>query len=201
MESVVGILYNLHRRRLVRGGANNRNIRQPLVTRLVKDTEAKVDNIKGIRKGAFFMLSSGINKEKLCLLMTLTRISRSFKDISLSFEPHPVSQDLKVLKNESAIRRSVRNIVQTIPTEKYFDPLFGSDVYSSLFDFVDFGTASNIQDQIKVALNNFEPRIVNVQVNVNAQPDTNEFEITIIYDIIGQEFPTQEYTFLLEATR
>ena len=147
------------------------------------------------------MLSSGINKEKLCLLMAISRISRSFKDISLSFEPHPVSQDLKILKNESAIRRSVRNIVQTIPTERHFDPLFGSDVYSSLFDFVDFGTASNIQDQIRVALDNFEPRIANVDVSVNAQPDINSFEITIIYDIIGQEFPTQEYTFLLEATR
>ena len=147
------------------------------------------------------MLSSGINKEKLCLLMAISRISRSFKDISLSFEPHPVSQDLKILKNEGAIRRSVRNIVQTIPTERYFDPLFGSGVYNSLFDFVDFGTASNIQDQIRVALDNFEPRITSVDVNVDAQPDTNEFEITIIYDIIGQEFPTQEYTFLLEATR
>ena len=133
--------------------------------------------------------------------MAISRISRSFKDISLSFEPHPVSQDLKILKNESAIRRSVRNIVQTIPTEKYFDPLFGSDVYNSLFEFVDFGTASNIQDQIRVALDNFESRITNVDVSVNAQPDTNAFEITIIYDIIGQEFPTQEYTFLLEATR
>ena len=201
MESVVGILYNLHRRRLVKGGANIQNIRQPLVTRLVKDTEDKADNMKGIRKGAFFMLSSGINKEKLCLLMAITRISRSFKDISLSFEPHPVSQDLKILKNESAIRKSVRNIVQTIPTERHFDPLFGSDVYNSLFDFVDFGTASNIQDQIRVALDNFEPRIANVDVSVDAQPDTNAFEITIIYDIIGQEFPTQEYTFLLEATR
>jgi phage baseplate assembly protein W len=147
------------------------------------------------------MLSSGINKEKLCLLMAISRISRSFKDISLSFEPHPVTQDLKILRNESAIRRSVRNIVQTIPTERHFDPLFGSDVYNSLFDFVDFGTASNIQDQIRVALDNFEPRIANVDVSVDAQPDTNAFEITIIYDIIGQEFPTQEYTFLLEATR
>ena len=197
----MGILYNLHRRSLVRGGVNIRNIRQPLVTRLVKDTDDKANNIRGIRKGDFFMLSSGINKEKLCLLMAISRISRSFKDISLSFEPHPVSQDLKILKNESAIRRSVRNIVQTIPTERHFDPLFGSDVYSSLFDFVDFGTASNIQDQIRVALDNFEPRIANVDVDVDAQPDTNAFEITIIYDIIGQEFPTQEYNFLLEATR
>ena len=74
--------------------------------------------------------------------MAVQRISRSFKDISLSFDPHPVTKDLQILKNESAIRRSVRNIVQTIPTERFFNPLFGSDVTGSLFDFVDFGTAS-----------------------------------------------------------
>ena len=98
--------------------------------------------------------------------MAISRISRTFKDISLSFEPHPVSNDLKILKNEDAIRRSVRNIVQTI-----------------------------------IALNNFEERIENVEVEVDPQPDNNTFNVTIIYDIIGQEFPTQEYTFLLEATR
>ena len=67
--------------------------------------------------------------------MAITRISRSFKDISLSFEPHPVTKDLPVLKNERAIIRSVRNIVETIPTEKFFNSVFGSDVYRSLFDF------------------------------------------------------------------
>ena len=83
--------------------------------------------------------------------MAITRISRSFKDISLDFEnPHPVTNDLKVLKNESAIRRSIRNIVQTIPTEKFFDSLFGSDVRSSLFNFIDYGTASNIRSQIEI---------------------------------------------------
>ena len=133
--------------------------------------------------------------------MAIKRISRAYKDISLSFEPHPVSGDLKVLRNENAIRRSVRNIVQTIPTEKFFNSLFGSDVYRSLFDFVDFGTASNIQGQIEIALDNFEPRIDNVAVQVNPQPDINSFEVTVVYDIVGQEFPTQEYTFLLEATR
>tara|TARA_R100001463_G_scaffold13118_16_gene35190 strand:- start:7243 stop:7644 length:402 start_codon:yes stop_codon:yes gene_type:complete len=133
--------------------------------------------------------------------MALTRISRSFKDISLSFVPHPVSNDLKILKNESAIRRSVRNIVQTIPTERFFNPIFGSDVYKSLFDFVDFGTASTIQGQIEIALDNFEPRIENVVVQVDPQPDNNTFNATISYEIIGQEFPVQEYSFLLEATR
>ena len=133
--------------------------------------------------------------------MAITRISRSFKDISLSFEPHPVTKDLPVLKNERAIIRSVRNIVETIPTEKFFNSVFGSDVYRSLFDFVDFGTASIIQEQIKTALNNFERRINNVKVEVEPRTDDNDFEVTVIFDIVGQELPTQEFSFILEATR
>ena len=133
--------------------------------------------------------------------MAINRVSREFKDISLSFLPHPITKDLPILKNESAIRRSVRNIVETIPTEKFFNSSFGSDVYKSLFDFVDFGTASVIQDQIKAAVQNYEPRVDNVRVEVDPSPDTNEFEATIFFNIIGQEFPTQEYSFILEATR
>ena len=133
--------------------------------------------------------------------MTIKRISRSFKDISLSFNPHPVTKDLQILKNESAIRRSVRNIVETIPTERFFNPLLGSDVRSSLFEFIDFGTASVIQTQIEVAIENFEPRIENLEVFVNPNPDQNSFDVTIVFDIVGQEIPTQEYSFLLEATR
>ena len=133
--------------------------------------------------------------------MAIQRISRAFKDISLSFEPHPVTKDLPVLKNENAIRRSVRNIVETIPTERFFNSLLGSDVRRSLFEFVDFGTASVIQDQIEIAINNFEDRVENLIVQVNPIADENTFNVTVIFDIIGQEFPTQEYSFLLEATR
>ena len=133
--------------------------------------------------------------------MAIQRISRSFKDISLSFEPHPVTKDLPILKNENAIRRSVRNIVETIPTERFFNSLLGSDVRRSLFDFVDFGTASVIQDQIQISIENFEERVENLQVIVDPIPDDNTFNVTVIFDIIGQEFPTQEYSFLLEATR
>ena len=119
-------------------------------------------------------------------MAVVQRISRSFKDISLSFNPHPVTKDLPILKNESAIKRSVRNLVETIPTERFFNPLLGSEVRSSLFDFVDYGTASNIQDQIQTTLDNFEPRIEDVEVEVLPRPDKYEFEITVVYSIESQ---------------
>lgn len=133
--------------------------------------------------------------------MSVTRISRSFKDISLSFDPHPITNDLPVLVNQQAIRRSIRNLVQTIPTERFFNPILGSDVRQSLFEFVDFGTASVIRDQILNTISNFEPRVNDVDVQVDPRPDENEFEITITFDIIGQEIPTQQFSFILEATR
>ena len=133
--------------------------------------------------------------------MAIEGISRAFKDINLSFNAHPVTKDITVLKNENAIKRSVRNIVNTMPRERFFNPTLGSDVRSSLFNFVDYGTASVIQKQIQIAIENFEPRVDNLQVNVFPRPDSNEFEVNVIFDIIGQQFPTQEFTFLLEATR
>ena len=133
--------------------------------------------------------------------MAVTRISRSFKDISLSFDPHPVTKDLPILKNQSAIIRSIRNLVETIPNERFFNPSLGSEVRSSLFDFVDFATASVIRDQIINTISNYEPRVTAVDIEVEPRPDTNEFEVTVIFDIIGQEVPTQQFSFILEATR
>ena len=133
--------------------------------------------------------------------MAIKRISRSFKDISMSFEPHPVTKDLPILKNENAIRKSVRNLIETIPKERFFNPLIGSDVRSSLFEFVDVASASFIQNQIKLAILNYEPRVSDLDVLVLPNPDTNEFEVNLSFNIIGQDYPTQEYTFILEATR
>ena len=133
--------------------------------------------------------------------MAVTRISRSFKDISLSFDPHPVTKDLPILKNQNAIIRSIRNLVETIPNERFFNPNLGSNVRSSLFDFVDFATASVIREQITNTISNYEPRVDNVDIEVNPSPDTNEFEVTVIFNIIGQEVPTQQFSFILEATR
>jgi len=137
--------------------------------------------------------------------MAITRISRAFKDISLSFKRHPVTNDIGVLKNADAIKRSVRNLVQTIPSERFFNSTLGSDVRDSLFEnspgFIDFGTASIIERQIQTTIENFEPRIDNLEINVNPRPDSNEFEINVIFDIIGQAFPAQEFSFILKATR
>ena len=119
----------------------------------------------------------------------------------MSFNAHPVTKDITVLKNENAIKRSVRNIVNTIPRERFFNPELGSDVRSSLFNFVDYGTASVIQKQIQIAIENFEPRVDNLQVNVNPKPDDNEFEVNVLFDIIGQEFPAQSFSFILQAAR
>ena len=129
------------------------------------------------------------------------QVSRSFKDISLSFEPHPITKDLPVLKNANAIRRSVRNLVQTIPGERFFNPILGSSVYESLFDLMDFGTSNLIEQEIVTTLRNFEPRVNNVRVRVNPRADQNNFDVTIFFDIVGQALPSQEFSFILEATR
>lgn len=133
--------------------------------------------------------------------MAVQRISRSFKDISLAFTPHPVTGDIGVIRNERAINRSVKNIIETNLGEKPFDPDFGADIRSQLFELCDYGTASILEDQILTALQNHEPRIDNITARVEPFPDTHTLEVTITYDIIGQEFPTQTYTFIIEATR
>ena len=127
--------------------------------------------------------------------------SRGFRDISLSFEPHPVTKDITILRDTACIRTSVNNIVQTIRGERFFDSLFGSNVRRSLFDFVDFATASVIEREITEAILNFEPRISDLRVTVDASPDDNQFEVNVSFSLIGESAPTQDYTFLLEATR
>ena len=129
------------------------------------------------------------------------QVSRSFKDISLSFDPHPITKALPVLKNANAILRSVRNLVQTIPVERFFNPILGSSVYDSLFDLMDFGTSNLIEQEIVTTLRNFEPRVNNVRVRVSTRADQNNFDVTIFFDIVGAALPPQEFSFILEATR
>ena len=117
------------------------------------------------------------------------RVSRSFKDISLSFDPHPVTKDLPVIRNERAISRAVRNLVQTIPGERFFNSLLGSSVHESLFDLYDFGVSTLIEEEIITTLEIFEPRVANVNVQVEPRPDRNNVNITIFFDIVGQELP------------
>jgi len=133
--------------------------------------------------------------------MAIQRKSRAFKDISLSFSPHPVTKDLPVLTNERAIARSVRNLVETIPSERFFNSLLGTDVRGSLFELFTTETVTIIEDQIQTTVANFEPRVDNVSVQVDSQYDNNELNVTVFFDIVGLEVPTQSFTFILEPTR
>ena len=133
--------------------------------------------------------------------MAIKRKSRAFKDISLSFNPHPVTKDLPVLINERAIVRSVRNLVETIPTERFFNSLIGTDIRDSLFDNFTSVTVSIIEDQIRTTIRNFEPRVSNVGIEVDGFPDSNAINVKVLFDIVGLEIPTQSFTFILEPTR
>ena len=133
--------------------------------------------------------------------MPAQRVSKSFKDLSMSFKFNPLSGDLITLKNENAIARAVRNIVSTTPGEKLFDPDFGSSVSEILFENVDDITAVSIQDEIKNCLGNYEPRVELIDVFVDPNFDENQFDVTITYRIIGVDLPPSQLDFALLPSR
>ena len=133
--------------------------------------------------------------------MPLERVSQGFKDVSMTFQKHPLTSDLLALKNESAIARSVRNIVFTVPGEKFFDEDFGSRISQSLFENINDISANIIRNEIKSSLKLYEPRVNVREVEVKPNFDQNEFNVTIIYEVIGADVPAQELQFVLESTR
>ena len=133
--------------------------------------------------------------------MPLERVSQGFKDLSMSFQNNPLTNDLIGLKNENAIARSIRNIVFTVPGEKFFNEDFGSEVSQLLFENVDNISALTVRDQIRQSITNFEPRVDLIDVDVSADFDNNSFDVVIIYDIIGADIPPQELQFILQQTR
>lgn len=133
--------------------------------------------------------------------MPAQRVSKSFKDLSMSFKFNPLSGDLITLKNENAIARAVRNIVSTTPGEKLFDPDFGSSVGEILFENVDDITAVSIQDEIRNCLANYEPRVELIDVFVDPNFDENQFDVTITYRIIGVDLPPSQLDFALLPSR
>ena len=133
--------------------------------------------------------------------MAIQRKSRAFKDISLSFSPHPVTKDLPVLLNERAIARSVRNLVETIPTERFFDSKLGTDIRGSLFENFQSTTVTIIEDQIRSTIRRYESRVDDIGIEVDGLPDRNALEVKVIFTIDGLETPPQEFSFILEPTR
>ena len=129
------------------------------------------------------------------------KISRAFKDISLSFSRHPVTNDVTVLKNQDAIKKSVINLCRTKFNERFFNDLIGTSIDNSLFELIDSGISDVLEREIEALLKNFEPRIDLNDINVIANQDSNSLEIKVSYSIVGLPTPQQNIEFLLQPTR
>ena len=133
--------------------------------------------------------------------MPLERVSQGFKDVSMTFQRNPLNDDLIVLTNETAIARSIRNIVFTVPGERFFDNDFGSNISRSLFELMDNVSAATIRDEITQSILNYEPRVDLISVRAVPNYETSEFNVTITYKIVGADVPPQELQFVLQQTR
>ena len=133
--------------------------------------------------------------------MPVERLSRGFKDLSASFQTSPLNNDLIALKNESAIARSVRNLVLTVRGERPFQPVLGTGVSRLLFENMDKLTASAIRSELRTTIENYEPRVEINEIIVEPDYEGNAMNVTLQYFIIGIDAPEQELTFALEPTR
>ena len=133
--------------------------------------------------------------------MPIERVSKSFKDISMSFQINPINSDLIALKNESAIARSIRNLIFTLHGERFFNQNLGSQISRSLFENIDEISASVIKDEISNTINNYEPRVRLLNVIVSPDYDNNNFNVTINYLIVGIDALPQQLSFALQPTR
>ena len=133
--------------------------------------------------------------------MPLERVKQGFKDLSMSFRSNPLNDDLIGLKNESAIARSIKNLVFVRKGEKFFDPEFGSELSASLFENIDEVTAITIQDDIEYMIKMHEPRVKLINVESIPNYDNNQFDVVIIYQILGADTPPQELEFVLLPSR
>ena len=129
--------------------------------------------------------------------MAKPRKSKAFKDISLSFDPHPVTKDLPIIANERAIVRSVRNLVETIPTERFFDSNLGTNVRELLFENMSASSVMIIEDMVRSTIRNYEPRVGDIGVEVDAIPDSNTLNVKVLFEIVGLEAPLQSFDFIL----
>ena len=130
-----------------------------------------------------------------------TKVSRAFKDISLSFKKHPVTNDVTVLRNEDAIKKSVINLTRTRINERFFNDLLGTSVADNLFENMGSGLETALEEEISTLLGNYEPRIELNSVYVIADQDSNELSIQVDYNIVGLPIPSQTIEFLLQPTK
>ena len=125
-----------------------------------------------------------------------------FKDLSISFTRNKITNDLLVKKEDAAVKQAVVNILMTNKGERLFDPDYGSDVPTYLFDQLDFGTAANIKSAIRECLVTYEPRILLQEIDVMPEFDQNGFEVHLRFAVMGRDdLPPFDIEFFLSRTR
>ena len=129
------------------------------------------------------------------------RTSLDFRDISLSFAKHPITDDIGVFYNEDAIKRSVQNLVRTRIGDRFYNPLLGSKIEDLMFEQATQDIALDLEDEILILLENYEPRVTNSVTRVVYPQDTTILNVTIAYDIVGITAPRQQVDLILQSTR
>jgi phage baseplate assembly protein W len=133
--------------------------------------------------------------------MPLERDYKNFLDLSMTFQSNPLNSDLIALKNQTAIARSVRNLILTARGERFYDELKGSRLSRLLFENFDSVTADIIEDEIRNVIEQNEPRAEILEIRVKPSYDTYEYHITIIYSIQGLDASPTSLTFALNSVR
>jgi phage baseplate assembly protein W len=128
---------------------------------------------------------------------------QTFKDISIAFGSHPNTEDLVTVKNETAIKNALQNLIMTKKGERPFNSQIGSRIPELLFDLMDFATAASIRDEIIFLVRKYEGRVNLRDVIVTPDDTNNAYEVYIEYEIIGREIEEAPFTteFILQRTR
>lgn len=126
---------------------------------------------------------------------------QTFKDLNITFKPHPITGDLTVIKDEVAIKQAIINLLLTNKGERFFDSRIGSSLSALLFEQLDYATASLINIEIQNTIQFYEPRIEILSLRTKPNYDSNGFDIELVFEITGRDDVPVEINFFLERTR
>lgn len=126
---------------------------------------------------------------------------KKYKDFNIGFKPHPVTEDLMVVKDAADIKQSIKNLLLTRKGERLFNVKIGTSLSDLLFEQLDYGTADTIRDEIKYVIRNYEKRVSILELSVDINSEENGYDISLIYEVVGRSDLPVNLEFFLESTR
>ena len=126
---------------------------------------------------------------------------QTFKDLSVTFKKHPVTDDLVQVKDKAAIVQAIQALLLTRKGERPFQPELGCDVQNMLFEPLDYASAGTIKQEIRETIDRYEPRVTVTRIECTPDFDNNGYNVEMQYTIIGREDLPVAVEFILERTR